>query len=58
MIPQKTIPLATPMETVLVPGRKQESCKAKGKDNGQRESGECGDMMRIGQGDRERIFNK
>lgn len=28
-----------------MPGRKQESCKAKGKDNGQRESGEGGDMM-------------
>lgn len=57
-IPQKTIPLATPMETVLVPGRKRESCKAKGKGNEQTDSGEGGDMMMNGAGREGKDFNK
>ena len=53
-IPQKTIPLATPMETVLAPGRK--SCRERDKDNEHREGREGRDRVMHGVGSGEKGF--
>lgn len=48
-IPQKTIPLATPIETVLAQG-KEENCGGRDKDNDHRERGKGGGVVLSGVG--------